>query len=110
MKKVTLTPEQIRSFVKKGIEDDQSSYLLELYYAVIGKETFQSLKSVGHFPKCNETTSSFIFDCIDEYAPENRKLSMKFMYVNKGFSLNNDLPDYTIAYKPEDLIFGRKEK
>lgn len=110
MKKVTFTPEQIRSFVKKGIEEKESSYLLELYYAVIGKETFKTLQSVNHFPECNERTASFIFDCIDDYAPEPKKLAMKWLYVNKGFSINNNLPDYTIAYKPEEMIFNNEMK
>lgn len=90
---INLTKKDIDRII--GETDNVTDALLGLYKHSI--EDWDNVETTGHFPKVNETTLQYIFKAINE----KQYKGFGMLWVNNGFGVTKEAPDWTVEIKPE---------
>lgn len=83
--------------------ESQSDYVLGLYKEVI--DDWDSVVQLGHWPEVSENTSLYLFEKAQNWDDEHNVDALSGgLWMNNGFSTNEDLPDWKASLDNVEII------
>jgi len=86
-----------------GREKTASDFLIALFKELVAEAgaNWDKIEKLNHFPKMSKNLWLLCCDCIKGYESQGGTM----MWVNYGCTMNDDLPDNTVTFETEKVIF-----